>query len=297
MAEIKRYTPKEWEKVPCLFCGSNDYSLYEKFGCDLQYTYVKCSDCSLIFQSPRPKYDQNFIDAAYGLYYQFNETLDYAADTDVPQSSVKLFTEELDNILLYERERNAVLDIGAGMGTFLYAAKPCYKELIGLDMSKQMANFVEKKLGIKIYLEQFESFNYDKKFSLIHMSHVIEHVPNPNEWLAKAYSMLSDEGILVVNVPNKYALSYRLQHLYVKLGLKRQFSSHWNEAYARTPDHLFDPNVKSMRYVLHKNNFTILDQFSYSRKDPASNKSFFSKIWNRRLFLGSNLSFIVKKNK
>ena len=74
-----------------------------------------------------------------------------------------------------------------------------------------MAAFVEKKLGVKIFVGQFVDFSFPEKFSLIHMSHVLEHVPDPNHWLQKAKEMLETDGILVINVPNKFSLSSRLQ--------------------------------------------------------------------------------------
>jgi 2-polyprenyl-3-methyl-5-hydroxy-6-metoxy-1,4-benzoquinol methylase len=186
-----------------------------------------------------------------------------------------------------------VLDIGSAMGTFLFAAKPYYKKAIGLDVSAQMANYVEKNVGVKVYLQQFNEFQYDENFSLIHMSHVIEHIPNPVEWLNKAASMLEPDGVLVVNVPNKYSLSFRLQHFYYKLGLKKQFSSTWSDP-TRVPDHLYEPNVTSMLKLFSANHFEVLDYFTYSRKDPVSNHSVISKFSNRLLHLGSNLSFIVR---
>lgn len=129
------------------------------------------------------------------------------------------------------------------------------------------------------------------------MSHVLEHVPNPNEWLQKAASLLDEDGILVVNVPHKKSLGYVLQHFYYKLGLKKQFASDWNNP-ARTPDHLFEPVIPAMKFLFEKNNFEILEYFTYSRRDPVSNRSLKSKILNRWLKIGSNLSFItrVKKN-
>jgi hypothetical protein len=58
--------------------------------------YVQCSSSSLKYQSPRPKYDQDFIDAAYGACNQFNENLDLNESTAVSQSGVQLFVEVLD---------------------------------------------------------------------------------------------------------------------------------------------------------------------------------------------------------
>jgi len=286
------YKPREWETVACPFCGSADSSLYERYGSEMQYTYVICNHCKLVYQSPRPKYDQEFIDAAYASYYQFTETLDLNSKPDVPESSVKMFQKEVEYLLQFDKKRTAVLDIGSGMGTFLVAAKPYYQEAVGLDVSAQMAAFVEKQLGVKVLLEQFENFQYHRKFSLIHMSHVIEHIPNPKSWLDRARQVLEPGGILVINVPNKFSISFRMQHLFYKLKLKKQFSNAWADP-SRTPDHLFEPTVPSMRRFLKENNYEILDYFTYSRKDPVSNGSIMSKFTNRMLHIGSNLSFIT----
>lgn len=286
------YKPTEWETVACPFCGSTNFSVYERYGSELQFTYVLCKDCKLVYQSPRPKYNQEFIDAAYASYYQFTESLDLNSSPDVPESSVNMFRQEVDNLLRYDKKRTAVLDIGSGMGTFLVAAKSHYQDAVGLDVSAQMAAFVEKQLGVKVFVEQFESFKYNKKFSLIHMSHVMEHIPNPKQWLDKAREILEPGGILVINVPNKFSFSFRLQHLFVKLGVKKQFSDAWADP-SRTPDHLFEPTVPSMRRFLEENNYQVLDFFSYSRRDPVSNSSAVSKFTNRVMHIGSNLSFIT----
>jgi hypothetical protein len=128
------------------------------------------------------------------------------------------------------------------------------------------------------------------------MSHVMEHIPNPNEWLQKAKSVLDESGILVINVPNKFSFSNRLQYFFYKLKLKKQFSSSWSNP-ARTPDHLFEPTVPSMLYLLEKNGYDVLEHYSYSRKDPASDQSLWSKFINRYLKKGSNLAFITTPKK
>jgi 2-polyprenyl-3-methyl-5-hydroxy-6-metoxy-1,4-benzoquinol methylase len=287
------YVPHAWEKVSCPFCKSEEYTVYEKFGSSLQYTYVLCKGCGLVYQSPRPKYDRNFIDAAYASYYQYAENIQLNDFTQIRQSSVEMFKKEIEYIGKFDPLKTAVLDIGSGMGTFLYAAKSMYKEAIGLDVSSQMASFVEQQLGVKVYVKQFEEFEHKNKFSLIHMSHVLEHIPDPNAWLEKAKSMLEKNGILVINVPHKFSLSERLQHTFYKLGLKKQFSSSWNDP-TRTPDHLFEPTIPAMLRLLDTNNYDILEYYTYSRKDPVSSSTILSKMMHRKLKLGSNLAFITR---
>lgn len=288
------YIPKKWEHVNCPFCNANVPELYERFGSELQYSYVMCGNCGLIYTNPRPAYDQDFIDAAYASYYQYADNLQLSDLDNINQSSLKMFQNEVDYIVKFDKDRKAALDIGSGMGTFLLAAKKYYGEnVLGIDVSVKMGQFVEKNLGIKVHIGQFEQFNPPEKYSLIHMSHVLEHVPNPNEWIQHAAKLLTPNGILVVNVPNKYGIGNRAQHLFYKAKLKKQFAAGWKDP-SRTPDHLFEPTVRSMKYLLTNNNFEIVEYYTYSRKDPVSNKTVFAKIMNRWLKKGTNLALITR---
>lgn len=290
------YIPASWVTVPCPFCESTAFEPYEKYGSKLQYTHVLCKNCSLVYQSPRPAYDQHFIDAAYADYYQYTDNIKNEDFENIPQSGLGMFRKEVEQILRFDKKRTFALDIGSGMGTFLYAAKPHYKEVVGLDVSAKMAGFIKKTLHLNIYLEQFENFTFREKFSMIHMSHVLEHIPNPNEWLQKAKQVLDESGILVINVPNKFSFSFRLKYYLVKLGVKKQFSGLWNDP-SRTPDHLFEPTVPAMLYLFERNGYEVLEYYSYSRRDPVSNQSLFSRFMNRFLKAGSNLAFIATPKK
>lgn len=70
---VKEYLPDEWEDAPCPICGAKTSKLHERFGHKLHYTYVECLKCKNGYQSPRPKYDEKFLKAAYGTYYLFDE--------------------------------------------------------------------------------------------------------------------------------------------------------------------------------------------------------------------------------
>ncbi len=207
-----------------------------------------------------------------------------------------MFEQEIRNLLKYDKLRTNVLDIGSGMGTFLYASKPHYKKLTGIDVSEKMANFVRTKVGVNVLLEQFQDHASTEPYSLIHMSHVIEHVPNPNAWMQHARKLLHPEGILVINVPNKMAFANRLQHWFYKIGLKKQFSKAWDNP-LRTPDHLYEPTIQSFLQLNRQNKFKVLDYYTYSRKDPVSDSGFFTRVFNRSLKMGTNLSFIVTPEK
>ncbi|MDR2010716.1 MAG: class I SAM-dependent methyltransferase [Bacteroidales bacterium] len=284
--ERKKYIPHEWETVSCPFCDSYKNKLHERFGCDLQFTYVKCEKCGLIYQSPRPKYDEVFLKAAYGEYFTYDEGYEYS------EANLLQWDKELKEILRFDKKRTAILDIGSCMGDFLKAAQKYYPICYGIEVSENMAKFTEKKLNTRIFSGDYTDFNPSEKFSCIHMSHVIEHIPNPKDWLSKSKEILDENGILVISVPNMLSMSRRFKLSLKRLGLvKGKWKENW-----RTPDHLFEPTIKSTIKFLNENGFDILEYYTYSRKDPDVS-TLSGKILNRKLKTGSNLRFFVTLRK
>jgi SAM-dependent methyltransferase len=155
-----------------------------------------------------------------------------------------------------------------------------------------MADFVRKEIGVEVFLQQFQDHHSAEPYSLIHMSHVIEHIPNPNDWLKHAKDLLLPDGILVINVPNKLALTNLVQHYLYKPGLKKQFSSSWNDP-TRTPDHLYEPTIPSFRRLIAQNGFEVLACYTYSRKDPVSDANLLTRLFHSYFRLGSNITFIT----
>lgn len=120
------------------------------------------------------------------------------------------------------------------------------------------------------------------------MSHVLEHIPNPADWLQKTRQILEDQGILALSIPNMYSLPRKF-HLFLKrIGLKKGY---WKDS-SRTPYHLFEPTIHSMLKFISENGYKVLDYYTYSRSDMDS-RSTFSKIYNRKLKWGSNLRFFL----
>jgi SAM-dependent methyltransferase len=282
----KDYIPHAWESVDCLFCHSNKSRLYEKFGPLLQYTYVQCLDCGLIYQNPRPKYDEIFLRDAYEVYEG------YIPDYVYSEREHNRWDKELKEILRFDKKKTAILDIGSCMGDFLKVSQKYYTDCIGIDVAKNMADYVISNLKLKVYIGSYADMKFSEKFSCVHMSHVIEHIPNPNEWLSKTKDILDDQGILVLSVPNAYSLPRRFHLLLKNLGL---IKGTWKNS-SRTPDHLFEPTIPSLIRVISDNGYKILEYYTYSRRDMAA-RTLFDKIYNRKLKLGSNLRFFLTPNK
>lgn len=189
------YEPKEWETVTCLVCGSDEKSVYEKFGDRRQYTYVTCRACGLIYQSPRPRYDESFVYDAYEFYADGDVKFDESGENFMGQTRQD-YEREIAELLEFDGIRSAVLDVGCATGDFLSVAREHYRAVQGLDVSTRMANVLRKRLGIDIFTCHFDELATDQRFSCIRMSHVIEHIPNPHGWLQKAKALLASGGIV-----------------------------------------------------------------------------------------------------
>jgi SAM-dependent methyltransferase len=281
------YEPRAWEEVPCPFCGSERRTLYERFGWRLRFTYQSCLDCGLVYQSPRPRYDDDFVRDAYGDYFTFSE--DFRPGDPVNHATQANWEQLVAEMLTFDSRRTAVLDVGSGMGSFLLAARPHWRRAEGVEISGKMRAFVEREIGVRVHGEPFETLRPEGRFSCIHMSHVIEHVPDPSAWLVRARDLLEEGGLLVVAAPNMLSLDRRLQLLLKRAGLRR---GEW--APSKTPDHLFEPTIPSMLRFLDRHGFDVVSHYTYSRSDETSRKPF-NRLYRRRLLLGSNARFYARR--
>jgi len=287
--ENQEYIPKEWEHVDCPVCNSKQSKRYERFGNKWQYTYVLCLDCKTTYLSPRPKYDDQFVYDAYEFYAEEDERFDLQG-TNFFESENIGSQDELNEIITFDTERTAFLDVGCAMGKFLYLAKKSYPTCYGLEVSSKMADFVEQKLNIKVFRDKFAQLETDQKFSCIYISHVIEHIPNPNAWIEKAKSLLTPNGILVIAVPNMFSLSRKVKLFFKYIRLRKGKWEAW-----RTPDHLYEPTLAGMQKLFEMNHMKILSSSSYSRNNMIPN-TFLGKLIHKKFYWGSNLRFIVKAN-
>tara|TARA_A200000113_G_scaffold56596_1_gene47781 strand:+ start:933 stop:1784 length:852 start_codon:yes stop_codon:yes gene_type:complete len=99
----------------------------------------------------------------------------------------------------YVKSPSKLLDIGCGAGVFLSFMNNKNFDVFGVE-NNERANEICAKKKLKVY----ESINQlaTKDFDLVTLWHVLEHLPSPEDAITKIHSLLSDEGILVVAVPN-----------------------------------------------------------------------------------------------
>ena len=95
--------------------------------------------------------------------------------------------------------RKNILDIGAGTGDFLLYCKDDGFAITGVEPNKKARKQAQLK-GIS--LDENLNGISKKKFEIITMWHVLEHVPNLTEYLEQLKLLLSEKGQLFIAVPN-----------------------------------------------------------------------------------------------
>lgn len=95
--------------------------------------------------------------------------------------------------------KGELLDIGAGTGEFLLAAKHNSWSVTGIEPNALARKNANKK-GIQLQ-PTFEHLSIHS-FDLITLWHVLEHLPDLNEQLIKINTLLKQQGVLIIAVPN-----------------------------------------------------------------------------------------------
>ncbi|HVW15542.1 MAG TPA: class I SAM-dependent methyltransferase [Mucilaginibacter sp.] len=161
-----------------------------------------------------------------------------------------------------------ILDIGSGIGLLLLELKKNgFEKLTGIDP------YVEKDIhhqeDVTIFKKNIDDIN--KRYDLVMLNHVFEHLPNPGRTFEQLYKLLKPGGWLLIRVPVADCFCWR------KYGVS------WYQLDA--PRHFFLHTIKSMSILAGNNGLSLLSvrydsderQFLNSEK-YIRNKTLFEDI-------------------
>jgi SAM-dependent methyltransferase len=96
-----------------------------------------------------------------------------------------------------------ILDIGSGLGVFLAQIKlQTTWSCTSVEPDPNMAMNIRNRLGIEVINKDFRLVNTNKKFDIITLNKVLEHVEDPIDLLSKCKSNLKDGGFIYLEVPD-----------------------------------------------------------------------------------------------
>ncbi len=111
-----------------------------------------------------------------------------------------------------------LLDIGTGLGTMIEVAEKLGFESEGIEFCKGLAKKARER-GFKVHSGKTEELHFDKKFEVITMMDVIEHLPNPLATLKSLKRFLIPGGEIIVYTPNHRSPIVRMANLLNTFGV------------------------------------------------------------------------------
>lgn len=190
----------------------------------------QCCDCDVQLWRPLPQNsDKEF--------YQESEMYEF-----VEKRPTQWFHNQfLKNSLI---SSGRLLDVGFGQGEFLNAAKNLGLELWGIDIAERNVEMAKRNYNLSnIYaqpLEEFVKRNEIGKFDIITTFEILEHLPDPAEFLDLIKKILKSQGYLILSTPNLDRFG----------GVKEDWDF--------PPNHLFRWNKSTLVKLLESRNFKII---------------------------------------
>lgn len=106
---------------------------------------------------------------------------------------------------------DSLLDLPCGDGTLTKMLAPRFRRVVGVDASgAHLARAREILPDVVFHEALIEDFETPERFGTVTMINILEHVVDPVAVLKKAADLLDDGGVLLVHVPNAYAVNRRL---------------------------------------------------------------------------------------
>ncbi len=171
---------------------------------------LECEQCGFIHVNPIPTIEELTTTYRHD-YYEKTKPLSltrYMEDEAWYQiqyaDRYDTFEEQLGTKQLGE-EKNRILDVGCGPGLFLKCGKERGWNTVGIEPSTQAAEKA-RSFGIET-IEDFLTPETAKplgQFDAVHTSLVLEHIPNPIEFIQTINRLTKPGGLICVTAPNEY---------------------------------------------------------------------------------------------
>lgn len=170
----------------------------EYFTSKKKFKYYQCKKCKIVFIS---KFLENKLDLIYPKNYYSN----FEKKSFIYFFKKKIESFSFKNIIKKNNLQNiSVLDVGGGNGALLDSLKLLdikYNDMDVVDMNESQKKICISK-GYNFFHTRIENFNIKKKYNLIFLVNIIEHVSDPKKIFTKIKYLLDDNGVIFIKTPN-----------------------------------------------------------------------------------------------
>ncbi len=187
----------------CPLCHSSQFQPCQKYRhLGLPVILKQCGNCQFIVQSPK------MADASLSVFYERYYRTHFMSKTQQQKHCESLFDRgkrrgkgflefvESTNIKL---PHPSVIEVGCSYGGTLSFFEQCGYDVLGCDMDPFAISY-GVSLGLNLKLGNIHEIE-NNKAGLVILSHILEHVADPLDFLNSTKSLLLKNGFVLVQVP------------------------------------------------------------------------------------------------
>lgn len=234
----------------CTVCHSPD--AHEMIALFDKAKIMLCRSCKNAFTLPKPKlpdYSAEDFQAGQGDIDRLTHL------EDLPEEIKTSYALQLKMVTKYIPKGSSVLEIGGGEGIFLDMLKKSGYDVELIEPSVSASQRAAKR-GLNVQNDYFQNVSFNKKYSLICMAHVLEHVDDPLHAIDQIKQLLAPGGFILLAQTNfKGFMPWLLK-------------ADW---YAWVPDqHFTHFSLAGLRFLARKSSLSV-STYKYSRlvHDPS----------------------------
>lgn len=211
----------------------------------------RCEKCKLMFRYPKDSQQSNL--SFYQRIYTENGLTAELPDDSILASLLKTafagsdrdFSEKI-RLVRSLKPAGRVLDYGCSWGYGVWQFNHHGYEAVGFEISSPRAVYGREKLNVQI-LDSFSELDTlpENSFDIIFSNHVLEHLPSLKDVFRQFQHWLSEDGVLVIFVPN--ATGVEESQIF-----ERKKSSAFGEKHTMALDHVFfEHNLPQEGFEVH----------------------------------------------
>ena len=273
-----------FEEVSCYLCGSQNCEFFlvgeeDLTGKEGNFLYVRCGDCSLVYQNPRlpVTHIKEYYD---GEYIAHRKKKDWGILTPLYEWAMSKHDRDKEKLVrkwMPIDKESKVLDVGCAVGTFLLHLHKKYGcSISGVDFKEGLCYPGFEKINF------YEGLFYEQpipeqEYDFVTMWHFLEHCYDPNQSLQMAKKVMKDNGRLVVEVPRLDSLTFKI------------YGSKWPGVQA--PQHTALYSKETICKLMEKNGFEVEAYLPYGAFPPYF--YIFTGTYFRLIGKGLNLNKII----
>jgi len=209
------FSPTWVEIKTCPSCEGQESVIFDQ---NIEYgiaiTNRMCVHCGLVYQNPHM--DRESLETYYRKIYMKQHQRVQGVSTREIEIQRRRAHFLLDRLGQLATTFNYHLDIGSSIGMLLELVRERFKsQAVGVELADIYREYAQNR-GIEIYPTLGDLPGpYEKRFDLITMVHVLEHLSEPaHELTMLREKWIADDGLLLVEVPNLYFhATFEIPHL------------------------------------------------------------------------------------